>query len=170
MLNPIRSPQRALARRNLVLSRMLQLGMIQNDEYKQAVNEPIVTRYHATSVGLDAPYLAEMVRKFMLDTYGEESYSKGYQVYTTISSAQQQAAQIAVFKGLLDYDIRHGYRGRRNIFGLKVPPGIMNKSQRILPIYRVSNPLNQRLSLQLTAKMLVSLLKVVLMQLSHGMA
>lgn len=111
MLNPIRSPQRALARRNLVLSRMLQLGMIQNDEYKQAVNEPIVTRYHATSVGLDAPYLAEMVRKFMLDTYGEESYSKGYQVYTTISSAQQQAAQIAVFKGLLDYDIRHGYRG-----------------------------------------------------------
>ena len=111
MLNPIRSPQRALARRNLVLSRMLQLGMINQDEYQQAVKEPIVTRYHGTNVGLDAPYLAEMVRKFMLDTYGEESYSKGYQVYTTISSAQQQAAHSAVFKGLLDYDIRHGYRG-----------------------------------------------------------
>ncbi len=111
MLNPIRSPQRALARRNLVLSRMLQLGMIDESEYQQAVKEPIITRYHGTNVGLDAPYLAEMVRKFMLNTYGEESYSKGYHVYTTISSAQQQAAHSAVFKGLLDYDIRHGYRG-----------------------------------------------------------
>jgi penicillin-binding protein 1A len=111
MLNPIRSPQRALARRNLVLSRMLQLGMIEQKVYQQAVNEPIVTRYHSTSVGLDAPYLAEMVRKFMVEKYGEESYSKGYQVYTTLSSSQQQAAQAAVFKGLLDYDIRHGYRG-----------------------------------------------------------
>lgn len=111
MLNPIRSPQRALARRNLVLSRMLQLGMIEQTAYQKAVSEPIVTRYHATNVGLDAPYLAEMVRKFMLDKYGEESYSKGYQVYTTLSSIQQQAAQAAVFKGLLDYDIRHGYRG-----------------------------------------------------------
>lgn len=111
MLNPIRSPQRALARRNLVLSRMLQLDMIDENEYQQAVKEPIITRYHGTNVGLDAPYLAEMVRKFMLDTYGEESYSKGYHVYTTISSVQQQAAHSAVFKGLLDYDIRHGYRG-----------------------------------------------------------
>ncbi|WP_024871406.1 penicillin-binding protein 1A [Tolumonas lignilytica] len=111
MLNPIRSPQRALARRNLVLSRMLQLGMIKDDEYQAAIKEPIVTHYHGTDVGLDAPYLAEMVRKFMLDTYGEESYSKGYQVYTTISSVQQKAAHNAVFKGLLDYDIRHGYRG-----------------------------------------------------------
>jgi penicillin-binding protein 1A len=111
MLNPIRSPQRALTRRNLVLSRMLQLGMIDQNAYQQAVIEPIVTRYHGTNVGLDAPYLAEMVRKFMLEKYGEESYSKGYQVYTTLSSSQQQAAQSAVFKGLLDYDIRHGYRG-----------------------------------------------------------
>ena len=37
--------------------------------------------------------------------------AKGYQVYTTLSSSQQQAAQSAVFKGLLDCDIRHGYRG-----------------------------------------------------------
>ncbi|WP_316673264.1 PBP1A family penicillin-binding protein [uncultured Tolumonas sp.] len=111
MLNPIRSPQRALARRNLVLARMLQLGMIKDNEYQKAVAEPIITHYHGTDVGLDAPYLAEMVRKFMLDKYGEESYSKGYQVYTTLSSTQQQAAQSAVFKGLLDYDIRHGYRG-----------------------------------------------------------
>jgi penicillin-binding protein 1A len=93
MLNPIRSPQRALTRRNLVLSRMLQLGMIDQNAYQQAVIEPIVTRYHGTNVGLDAPYLAEMVRKFMLEKYGEESYSKGYQVYTTLSSSQQQAAQ-----------------------------------------------------------------------------
>ena len=90
---------------------MLQLGMIDQNAYQQAVIEPIVTRYHGTNVGLDAPYLAEMVRKIYAGKYGEESYSKGYQVYTTLSSSQQQAAQSAVFKGLLDYDIRHGYRG-----------------------------------------------------------
>ena len=111
MLNPIRSPQRAKNRRNLVLGRMLQLGFITQSEHDTAVAEPIVTSYHRADIGLDAPYIAEMVRRFMVEKYGEESYSKGYHVYTTINSLQQEAAANAVFKGLVDYDIRHGYRG-----------------------------------------------------------
>lgn len=111
MLNPIRSPQRAMNRRNLVLGRMLQLGIITQSQHDAAVAEPIVTHYHRIDIGLDAPYIAEMVRRFMVEKYGEESYSKGYHVYTTINSLQQQAADNAVFKGLVDYDIRHGYRG-----------------------------------------------------------
>ncbi len=111
LLNPIRSPQRALARRNLVLARMLELGKISQQEHDAAVREPVVSRYHGTGVNLSAPYLAEMVRRFMLDKYGEDSYTKGFNVYTTVSAKRQQAAQEALFKGLIDYDLRHGYRG-----------------------------------------------------------
>lgn len=111
MLNPIRSPRRAKDRRNLVLGRMLDLHYITNEQYAKAVAEPIVTHYHVTDVGLDAPYVAEMVRSFMVSKYGQESYDKGYQVYTTLNSSQQEVANDAVFQGLLDYDIRHGYRG-----------------------------------------------------------
>ena len=102
---------RALARRNLVLSRMLELGKISQQEYDTAVREPVVSRYHGTETNLSAPYLAEMVRSFMVEQYGEDSYTKGFNVYTTVSAKRQQAAQEAVFKGLIDYDLRHGYRG-----------------------------------------------------------
>ena len=111
LLNPIRSPQRALARRNVVLRRMLDLGKITEDEYQAAIKEPIETQIHKAEVSLNAPYLGEMVRKFMVDKYGDEAYTKGFNVYTTVSSARQQAANDAVFRGLVDYDIRHGYRG-----------------------------------------------------------
>lgn len=111
MLNPIRSPARAKDRRNLVLMRMRDLHYITQEQYDKAVAEPIVTHYHSADVGLDAPYISEMVRSFMVDKYGRESYEKGYQVFTTINSKHQEAANDAVFKGLLDYDLRHGYRG-----------------------------------------------------------
>lgn len=111
LLNPIRSPQRAMARRNVVLHRMLELGKITHDEYQSAIKEPIETQFHKAEVTLNAPYLGEMVRKFMVDKYGDEAYTKGFKVYTTVNSTRQQAANEAVFTGLVDYDIRHGYRG-----------------------------------------------------------
>lgn len=111
MLNPIRSPQRALARRNVVLARMLELGKITQEQYNVARNEPVATRYHGADVMLDAGYIGEMVRKFMLDKYGDDAYTKGFQVYTTISAKMQKAADDSVFRGLYEYDVRHGYRG-----------------------------------------------------------
>lgn len=111
LLNPIRSPQRALARRNLVLSRMLALGKITQEQYAEAIKEPIATRYHGAEIMLNAPYLGEMVRKFMIEQHGDEAYTKGFNVYTTLSSVRQKAADDAVFQGLMDYDLRHGYRG-----------------------------------------------------------
>lgn len=111
LLNPIRSPQRAKARRNVVLGRMYELGFINETEYKSAISESIITHYHGTDIGLDAPYISEMVRQFIVQNYGEDSYNHGYQVYTTINSVNQEAAETAVFNGLTDYDLRHGYRG-----------------------------------------------------------
>lgn len=111
MLNPIRSPQRALARRNLVLQRMLHLGMIDQQQHDEAVAEPIKTHYHGTEVQLDAPYLAEMVRSQMVKQYGDQAYIQGLNIYTTVTKQRQTAANDALFKGLMAYDHRHGYRG-----------------------------------------------------------
>jgi penicillin-binding protein 1A len=72
---------------------------------------PIVARKHSINVEVDAPYIGEMVRAYMVETYGESAYSVGYNVYTTIDADKQQVAVRALQAGLMAYDMRHGYRG-----------------------------------------------------------
>ena len=111
-LNPIRSPSRAKARRNLVLGRMLDLQFINQEQYQEAVNAPITAKRHGAKIELYAPYLGEMVRAHMVNTYGREAaYSTGFNVYTTVNSRIQTAAQSAVATNIINYDQRHGYRG-----------------------------------------------------------
>ncbi len=66
---------------------------------------------HEPKIELDAPYIAEMVRRAMQDRYGAESETSGFRVLTTVRSSDQIAANVAVRKGLLEYDRRHGWRG-----------------------------------------------------------
>lgn len=112
--NPINNPKRATDRRNYVLSRMLLLGKITTDEYEQASQQPLNARYHGTSSELNAPYVAEMVRQAMVERYGEEVYTLGYKVYTTINSTRQAAANNALQSGLINYDHDHGWRSKDN--------------------------------------------------------
>lgn len=56
-----------------------------------------------------------MVRQEMYNRYGESAYEDGYRIYTTITRKVQQAAQQAVRNNVLDYDMRHGYRGPANV-------------------------------------------------------
>lgn len=112
VLNPVRSPSRARARRNIVLGRMLTVGYITQQQYDEAIQAPIVSKLHGAQITASAPYLAEMVRKEIVDTYGEEeAYSKGFQVFTTVHSAQQATAVQALQQNLHNYDERHGFRG-----------------------------------------------------------
>ncbi|MGI2128279.1 penicillin-binding protein 1A [Shewanella oncorhynchi] len=111
-LNPITSPSRALARRNVVLMRMNEVGYISQTEYQAALQEPLVARYHGAEIDLYAPYISEMARDYMVQKYGEEeAYTNGYSVYTTISSDLQLKAQQALRNNVYAYDERHGYRG-----------------------------------------------------------
>ncbi|WP_026960138.1 penicillin-binding protein 1A [Aliagarivorans taiwanensis] len=110
-LNPIRSPERARERRRVVLGRMLTTGYITQAEFDEANNAEITATYHGAEITLPAPYLAEMVRQEMLERFGEEAYSSGMDVYTTINAKHQQAAEQALRDNLLAYDHRHGYRG-----------------------------------------------------------
>ncbi|MFM2480999.1 penicillin-binding protein 1A [Celerinatantimonas sp. YJH-8] len=110
-LNPLTSPQRAKARRSVVLGRMLDQGYIDKATYEQANAAPITASYHGAEIEVHAPYLAEMVRQQIIDQYGDDAYTRGLNIYTTVHSNRQLAAEQALRKNLLDYDMRHGFRG-----------------------------------------------------------
>ena len=109
--NPINNPGRALARRSLVLQRMLEQGSISLAEYEQAVAAPITAKVHSRKVELPSMYAAEMVRQYIQQNFGSAAYSQGLIAHTTIDSKMQRAAAGAVRRKLLEYDRRHGYRG-----------------------------------------------------------
>lgn len=109
--NPITNPERALSRRNYVLNRLLDLHYINQLEFDSAIAEPITSRLHSASVEIEAPYVAEMVRNEAHKMYGDDIYTSGMHVVTTIDSVQQSAANRAVKNALHQYDRRHGYRG-----------------------------------------------------------
>jgi len=109
--NPIADPERALLRRNYVLRRMLDLNFINKQMHDEAVAQPISARLQRTTIDFEAPYAAEMVRKEMTDRYGDDAYTEGYKVYTTLDSRLQSKANSAIRYGLLAYEERHGYKG-----------------------------------------------------------
>ena len=113
--NPISHPERARTRRDWVLGRMLDQSYITQSQYNEAISKPINVSYHSPQIEFSAPYIAEMARQFMYDKFGENAYTDGYKVYTTISKTDQLAAEQAVQKNIIDYDIRHGYRGPEKI-------------------------------------------------------
>ena len=121
--NPVRSPEKATARRSYVLRRMRELDFLTEAEYQASMEYPMESRLYGPAVELTAPYLAEMVRREMLDRYGPEIYSGGYRVTTTLDASLQTAAVYAVRNGLLEYDRRHGYRGPLARLELPVPAG-----------------------------------------------
>ncbi len=117
--NPVSNPDRALQRRNYILGRMYVLGFIDSAQYQEALAEPDSASLHTASIGLQAPYVAEMVRAYMVEHYGEDAYHAGYSVITTLDSGRQHAATAALRDDLLDYDRRHGYRGAEAHVDLK---------------------------------------------------
>ena len=109
--NPVTNPTRAIERRNWILSRMLELGYIDDPQYQSATAEPNTAELYGIPVEVEAPYFAEMVRRDMVTQFGEKADTDGYKVYTSLKAENQRAANRAVHVGLIDYDKRHGYRG-----------------------------------------------------------
>ena len=90
---------------------MRELKFIDKELYRRSLETPITAARHYPRVEVNAPYVGEMARAYMVKTYGKEAYNKGYRVYTTIDSSLQQTAKPALINGLLAYDQRHGFRG-----------------------------------------------------------
>ena len=111
-MNPIYSVDRATTRRNVVLARMLDEGYITKQEFEDAKAEVVISKYHGAEIKLQAPYVAEIARAWMVNKYGEEAaYTSGMNIYTTVDSKMQAAANKASIDNLLAYDERHGFRG-----------------------------------------------------------
>jgi len=110
--SPILHPQRALARRNLVLELMGHSGKITEAQSRQAIAQPLGLHQQAPRNTL-APYFVEEIRKYLESTYGTEMvHQRGLRVYTTLNVAMQQTANRAIRDGLHAYDRRHGWRGK----------------------------------------------------------
>ncbi len=141
--NPVSNADNATVRRGYVLARMLDLDFIDQAEYDDAMRYPMESRLHGAAIELNAPYVAEMVRSQMLDRYGEESYTAGFQVVTSLDSRLQQAANYSLRNGLLEFTRRRGYRGPLKQFELtedmlllptdEWPPEILEPLSRYAP-------------------------------------
>ena len=109
--NPLSNPEKGKVRRDWILGRMANLGMIDARERLIAQNTPVTAAFYGQVVEVDADYVAEMVRQEMVERFGNGAYNEGYVVYTTVEADLQQAAHKALLEGLRTYDWRHGWRG-----------------------------------------------------------
>ncbi|WP_155754115.1 penicillin-binding protein 1A [Burkholderia vietnamiensis] len=127
--NPVVNPKRAKVRQEYILQRMLELNFITREQYDEAVAQPLVVKGAGREFSVHAEYVAEMVRQMMYAQYREETYTRGFNVVTTIDSADQQVAYTALRKGIMDYERRHGYRGPEGF--IELPSGADDREQAI---------------------------------------
>ncbi|WP_176051113.1 penicillin-binding protein 1A [Burkholderia sp. BCC1644] len=127
--NPVVNPKRAKVRQEYILQRMLELNFITREQYDEAVAQPLVVKGPGRDFSVHAEYVAEMVRQMMYAQYREETYTRGFNVVTTIDSADQQVAYTALRKGIMDYERRHGYRGPESF--IELPAGADDREQAI---------------------------------------
>ncbi|KUZ07161.1 penicillin-binding protein [Burkholderia diffusa] len=127
--NPVVNPKRAKVRQEYILQRMLELNFITREQYDAAVAQPLVVKGAGREFSVHAEYVAEMVRQMMYAQYREETYTRGFNVITTIDSADQQVAYTALRKGIMDYERRHGYRGPEGF--IELPAGADDREQAI---------------------------------------
>ena len=117
--NPVTNPKRAKTRQLYVLRRMHDLAFITDAEWLEAQNAPLAVRQGVREVlTTHAEAVAEMARQVVFEAYGEDAYTRGLTVWTTVRKADQDAAYAAVRRGVLDYDRRHGFRGPETFVSL----------------------------------------------------
>ena len=109
--SPIKSPERALRRRNLVLQEMEQDRKITAEQAAAAKAEPLGLKIEIPPNTL-APYFVEEVRKQLEKEYGvDEVHGAGLRVYTSLDLDLQKVANQAVLDGTAKYERRHGWKG-----------------------------------------------------------
>lgn len=128
--NPVVNPKRSSEREAYVLGRMLKHGYITQEQYNQAISQKITVIKGSVKDATDSgSYIAEMARQYLYPTYGDAIYTQGFKVYTTIDSKLQEAAYLALRKGLLNYDASTGYQGAEQRVDLTVSGADSNLDQ-----------------------------------------
>jgi penicillin-binding protein 1A len=120
--NPITNPTRARARQLYIIERMEENGFITAAEAEAAKKQELKVRSGLPVLGVHAEYVAETVRQLVFAQYGDETYTRGLNVFTTVKAAQQEAAYKALRKGIMDYEKRQIYRGPEQFVNLPADP------------------------------------------------
>ena len=120
--NPISNPKRARSRQLYIIERMEENGYITAAQAKTAKAEPLNLRTSADKRTLHAEYVAETVRQMVFAQYGQETYTRGLNVYTTVQSTEQMAAYKALRQGIMDFERRQIYRGPEKFVDLPSDP------------------------------------------------
>lgn len=109
--NPISNPKRARSRQLYIIERMQENGFITAAQAAEAKQEDLKLRSGSDDTRIHAEYVAEMVRQMIFAQYGNEAYTRGLNVYTTLNAGDQETAYLALRKGIMDYERRQHYRG-----------------------------------------------------------
>lgn len=120
--NPIANFARARDRQLHIIDRMQDNGFITAEQAAAAKQQELRIRPVNEASRVHAEYVAEMVRQMMFAQYGDDTYSRGLNVYTSIRAADQNAAYTALRAGILDYDRRQAYRGPERFIELPGNP------------------------------------------------
>lgn len=108
--NPVVNFERAQARQRTVLARMREVGVITEAQQQAARAEKLVIRPPGQAE-VHAEHVADMARRVVVERFGQDAYSRGLKVVTTLRAAEQQAAWAALRKGVLAFDRRGPWRG-----------------------------------------------------------
>ena len=109
--NPIANPKRARSRQLYIIERMLENGFINAEQAAKAKQEQLKVKTNSDNSRVHAEFVAESVRQLMFAQYGEDTYTRGLNVYTTLRADQQDAAYKALRRGIMDFERRQVYRG-----------------------------------------------------------
>ncbi len=120
--NPISNPKRARVRQQYIIERMEENGFITAQQAADAKKEELKIRTGPDNTRVHAEYVAEMARQLIFTQYGNEAYTRGLNVYTTLNAAEQEAAYSALRRGIMDYERRQQYRGPEKFVALPTAP------------------------------------------------
>ncbi len=120
--NPISNPRRATVRQRYIIDRMLENGFISEEQHLEAKAQKLRYRPQMSENSAHAEYVAEQARQMIFGQYGEETYSRGLNVYLTIRAEEQMSAYRALRRGIMDYERRQVYRGPEAYVDLPADP------------------------------------------------
>ncbi len=123
--NPISNPKRATLRQRYIIDRMFATGFITEAQHDEALDEVLRYRMQSDSL-MFGEYVAETARQLVFQQYGEETYTRGLNVYLTVSAPDQMVAYRALRKGLMDYELRQVYRGPEAYVDLPDDPTLLD--------------------------------------------
>ena len=126
--NPISNPKRARSRQLHIIERMQENGFITAAEAASAKKQELDVKTGSNPNRIHAEYVAETVRQLMFAQYGDETYTRGLNVTTTIRAADQTTAYKALRRGIMDFERRQVYRGPEKFVDLPTQVGELEEA------------------------------------------